>query len=603
MPGTLAYIAPERLAGEQATGAADVWAVGVILWEALAGYQPFWSGSPVETARLIAEGPPPLAKLRPDLPRALAAARRPRGRRRPAPAAGARSASPPSSGRVSRSASSAGGAAPPCPARALRRARAACRADRRVRRVACRRCFRSTRPARRCRSRPSRRLAASPRRVRASRSRSRSPLLPLGDVSLGLAAVYAVAALGWLALFWNDARRGLLFVAGPLLALGRTAPARGARSGPGRRSVPAGVRRRERPCWPRPSSPAFAGLRFRSRGEQPPLGLGIAGTRQPGGGRGGPRGGRSPRSRPSASRPRCWRATAALPLPLLRRSGLGRHRRCSRARCRRDAARPARARRRRRGGARSLLGGVAALAAAVRGTRRCSRGCVAGPGRLAPTMTRLGLFRGIENRIESLFEGVFGRAFRSHVQPVELARKLAKEMDDHKTVSVSRVYVPNEYVLYLSQRDRAQFRGLRAVAARRAGGLPRGARPPRGLLARVAPSRPPRGGRRPRRRGVRHRDQARAGAAPAGGAFRRPPRPPGRPPRLRRRCPCASPAVSPVVPPPASPPPAPVPDDGGQTRVYEPEEPPPVPACRLRRPSRCSSSAAASGTRSAAPSP
>jgi hypothetical protein len=71
----------------------------------------------------------------------------------------------------------------------------------------------------------------------------------------------------------------------------------------------------------------------------------------------------------------------------------------------------------------------------------------------------LGVFRGIEHGIENLFEGVFGRAFRSHVQPVELARKLAKEMDDHRTVSVSRVYVPNEYVLYLSPKDRAQFRG------------------------------------------------------------------------------------------------------------------------------------------------
>jgi FhaA, N-terminal domain/FHA domain len=67
------------------------------------------------------------------------------------------------------------------------------------------------------------------------------------------------------------------------------------------------------------------------------------------------------------------------------------------------------------------------------------------------------VLRSIENRIESLVEGVFGRAFRSHVQPVELARKLAKEMDDHKTVSISRVYVPNEYVLYLSPRDREQF--------------------------------------------------------------------------------------------------------------------------------------------------
>src|SRR5262249_52099862 len=52
-----------------------------------------------------------------------------------------------------------------------------------------------------------------------------------------------------------------------------------------------------------------------------------------------------------------------------------------------------------------------------------------------------------------------GRAFRTNVQPVELARKLAKEMDDHKTVSVSRVYVPNEYTIYLADQDREQFEG------------------------------------------------------------------------------------------------------------------------------------------------
>ena len=57
------------------------------------------------------------------------------------------------------------------------------------------------------------------------------------------------------------------------------------------------------------------------------------------------------------------------------------------------------------------------------------------------------VLRAIEQKIEGLFEGVFGRAFRAHVQPVELARKLAKEMDDHRTVSVSRVYVPNEYTV------------------------------------------------------------------------------------------------------------------------------------------------------------
>jgi hypothetical protein len=65
--------------------------------------------------------------------------------------------------------------------------------------------------------------------------------------------------------------------------------------------------------------------------------------------------------------------------------------------------------------------------------------------------------RAVESKIEGLFEGLFGRAFRTHVQPVELARKLAKEMDEHRSVSVSRVYVPNEYTLYLSPADRAQF--------------------------------------------------------------------------------------------------------------------------------------------------
>jgi hypothetical protein len=69
------------------------------------------------------------------------------------------------------------------------------------------------------------------------------------------------------------------------------------------------------------------------------------------------------------------------------------------------------------------------------------------------------VLRTIEHKIEALVEGVFGRAFRANVQPVELARKLVKEMDDHRTVSVSRVYVPNEYTLYLSTTDREQFTG------------------------------------------------------------------------------------------------------------------------------------------------
>lgn len=71
----------------------------------------------------------------------------------------------------------------------------------------------------------------------------------------------------------------------------------------------------------------------------------------------------------------------------------------------------------------------------------------------------MSVFRNLEARIEGLVEGVFSRAFSSEVQPVELARKLAKEMDSHKTASVSRVYVPNEYTVHLSTEDRERLEG------------------------------------------------------------------------------------------------------------------------------------------------
>ena len=93
----------------------------------------------------------------------------------------------------------------------------------------------------------------------------------------------------------------------------------------------------------------------------------------------------------------------------------------------------------------------------------------------------MSVLRNIESKLESLFEGVFGRAFRTNVQPVELARKLIKEMDDHRNVSVSRVYVPNEYTIFLSPGDREQFSSYEAPAEGRAAGVPRRARAPREL--------------------------------------------------------------------------------------------------------------------------
>ena len=61
----------------------------------------------------------------------------------------------------------------------------------------------------------------------------------------------------------------------------------------------------------------------------------------------------------------------------------------------------------------------------------------------------MNMLKSVERKLEGLVEGLFGRAFKASVQPVELAHKLAKEMGDHKTLGVSSVYVPNEYEIYL----------------------------------------------------------------------------------------------------------------------------------------------------------
>jgi Protein of unknown function (DUF3662)/FHA domain len=72
----------------------------------------------------------------------------------------------------------------------------------------------------------------------------------------------------------------------------------------------------------------------------------------------------------------------------------------------------------------------------------------------------MNLLKSVENTIARLVEGSFGRAFRSEVRPIELARKLVREMDAHRTVSVSRVYAPGEFVVWLSREDRARYEGI-----------------------------------------------------------------------------------------------------------------------------------------------
>src|SRR3954451_5623537 len=69
----------------------------------------------------------------------------------------------------------------------------------------------------------------------------------------------------------------------------------------------------------------------------------------------------------------------------------------------------------------------------------------------------MSVLRNLEAKLGGLVEGAFSRAFKSSVQPVELAHKLAKEMEESQMVSVSRVYVPNHYRVFLSPEDREQF--------------------------------------------------------------------------------------------------------------------------------------------------
>ena len=214
VPGTLAYIAPERLDGEEATGAADVWSVGVLLWEALAGRHPFWAISPLETARRVEKGAQPLAELRPDLPRELCRtvdrmlALDPRKRPTARQAHHLLSAAEATRGRREHAASSRAGLRERTPHAALATALAAGT-------TAVLPFF----PGGWALLVAALTGVAAFLRPRAGLALALAvPILPLGNASLGLALAYVAFALLWLAVFARDARSGLLFVSGPVLA-------------------------------------------------------------------------------------------------------------------------------------------------------------------------------------------------------------------------------------------------------------------------------------------------------------------------------------------------------------------------------------------------
>ena len=272
VPGTLAYIAPERLRGGDATAASDVWAVGVLLWEALVGEHPFWGVPLPQVAAAIEAGAKPIGTARPDLPPAIADA-----------VSSALTIDPsrrPSAEQL---------------ADALRTALTSPRRDR-SKSARPRQATIAPRPA--AAAIPLERqlipaalaagtvtfaaallpfwtpglvlllaLAAAAATIRTPRIGLAIalfvPVFPLGNVAQAAAVAYAAFAVAWLAVFWRDARAGLLFVAGPVLARGRRDRAPAARRAAGPRAGAAGAagvhrcsrRRRRGGCARRSAAP------------------------------------------------------------------------------------------------------------------------------------------------------------------------------------------------------------------------------------------------------------------------------------------------------------------------------------------------------------
>ena len=75
----------------------------------------------------------------------------------------------------------------------------------------------------------------------------------------------------------------------------------------------------------------------------------------------------------------------------------------------------------------------------------------------------MGILKNIEKRMESLVEGVFGRAFRRQIHPVEIAKALTKQMDEGRMVSISRTYAPNDFTVHLSEEDVESIRAYQAA--------------------------------------------------------------------------------------------------------------------------------------------
>ncbi len=226
VPGTLAYIAPERLDGSDATPQSDVWSVGVLLWETLGERHPFWGVPIQEVARAIQEGAPPLASERRGLPRRLVAAVDAALELDPArrPGASDLAAELRNALRAPQKRERPQRASRPTPdeealAPAQRHARRAVP----VALTAVTALLGATLlpfwpPVLVAAIVVGAGVAAAIDPRAGLSVALAAAVFPIGNVAESAAVLYGAFALAWLLLSWRDARHGLLFVAGPLLA-------------------------------------------------------------------------------------------------------------------------------------------------------------------------------------------------------------------------------------------------------------------------------------------------------------------------------------------------------------------------------------------------
>ncbi len=73
--------------------------------------------------------------------------------------------------------------------------------------------------------------------------------------------------------------------------------------------------------------------------------------------------------------------------------------------------------------------------------------------------------RDFERRLGGLVEGLFSKTFRSGVQPIEIAKRVVRAMDDGKQVAINEVWAPNHFEISLSEDDAPRFQQMESALA------------------------------------------------------------------------------------------------------------------------------------------